>query len=60
MNLVKRANYVLKGEDAVSTMEIVVWFSIVLVFGTALFMFRDEVTDFIDQVIERVRTFRTE
>ena len=59
MNLVQRANYVLKGEDAVSTMEIVVWFSIVLVFGTALFLFRDEVVNFIDQVIARVRAFRT-
>lgn len=60
MNLINRANYVLKGEDAVSTMEIVVWFSIVLVFGTALFLFRDEVVAFINKTVDKVKAFRTE
>lgn len=59
MNLINRANYVLNGEDAVSTMEIIVWFSIVLVFGTALFLFRDEVVKFIETTVKKVQDFRT-
>jgi len=48
-NLMNRANYVLKGEDGASNMEIIIWISIVLVIATALFLFRDAIIGFVDK-----------
>lgn len=53
-NLMQRAKYVIKGEDGASNVEIIVWFSVVLVISTALFLFRNQVTDFISDAGEQV------
>lgn len=45
-NLVNKAKYVLKGEDGASNLEIVVWFSVVLMIATALFFFKDAIVKF--------------
>jgi hypothetical protein len=46
-NLVQRAKYVMTGEDGASNVELIVWFSVVLVIATALFVFRDQIIDFL-------------
>lgn len=46
-NLINKAKYVMQGEDGASNLELVIWFSVVLVIGTALFAFRDKITTFI-------------
>lgn len=45
--LVNRAKYVMDGEDGASNIELIVWFSVVLVIATALFLFKDQVVAFI-------------
>lgn len=45
--LVNRAKYVMDGEDGASNIELIVWFSVVLVIATTLFLFRDAVVNFI-------------
>lgn len=46
-NLLNRANYVLNCEDGASNVELIVWFSVVFVLATALFMFRGKIADFL-------------
>lgn len=46
-SLLKRAKYVVKGEEGASNVEIIVWISVVLVIATALFLFRDAIAGFI-------------
>lgn len=53
-NLLNRAKYVTQGEDGASTVELVVWFSVVLILGTVLYLFKDSIWDFIVRVIGRV------
>lgn len=48
-NLMNRAKYVLNGEEGASNIEIIVWISVVLVIATALFLFRDSITAFIER-----------
>lgn len=57
MNLKNRINYVLKGEDGASNVEIIVWFSVVFVIATVLFLFRESIEDFINRAIGRVQNF---
>ncbi|WPS85484.1 hypothetical protein SMD22_00040 (plasmid) [Brevibacillus halotolerans] len=45
--LYNRAKYVVDGEDGASNVEIIVWISVVLVIATALFLFRDAISNFI-------------
>lgn len=59
-NLLNRANYVLNGEDGASNVEIIVWFSVVFVIATLLFLFRDSVTGFIEKITENVDGLETE
>lgn len=53
-NLINRANYVLNGEEGASNVEIIVWFSVVFVVATILFIFRDSVTGFIQDIANNV------
>lgn len=48
-NLINRAKYALNGEEGASNIEIIVWISVVLVIATALFLFRDAITAFIER-----------
>ena len=48
--LINRAKYVLNGEEGASNVEIIVWFSVVFVIATILFLFRDSVTSFITDI----------
>lgn len=52
--LIKRAKYVLKGEDGASNVEIIVWISVVLIIATALFYFKDQVTAFLTRASGQV------
>lgn len=45
-NLMNRVRYVMQGEDGASNLEIVVWFSVVLMIATALFFFKDAIVNF--------------
>ena len=45
-NLMNRIKYVMQGEDGASNLEIVVWFSVVLMIATALFFFKDAIVRF--------------
>lgn len=53
-NLINRAKYAVSGEDGASNLEIIVWFSVVLVIATILFVFRDAITGFIEKATSRV------
>lgn len=53
-NLLNRANYVLNGEDGASNVEIIVWFSVVFVIATVLFIFRGSVEKFIRDIAGNV------
>lgn len=46
-DLVNKAKYVMQGEDGASNLELVIWFSVILVIGTALFAFRGRIVTFI-------------
>ena len=52
--LINRVNYVLNGEDGASNVEIIVWFSVVFVIATVLFVFKDTVKDFIGDINNRI------
>lgn len=54
MNLFNRVKNALKGEDGASNMEIIVWFSVVLVIATALFAFRDQIAGFLGRAGDQV------
>lgn len=53
-NLLNRVNYVLNGEEGASNVEIIVWFSVVFVIATVLFLFKDSVIRFINNIITRI------
>lgn len=59
-NLLNRAKYVLNGEDGASNVEIIVWFSVVFVVATVLFLFRDAVNGFIGTITGRVSNLASE
>lgn len=59
-NLIKRAKYVVNGEEGASNVEIIVWITVVLVIATALFLFRDAIVDFVVAAMGRVNTMTTE
>ena len=42
-----KAKYVMSGEDGASNLEIVVWFSVILMVATALFLFKDKILGFL-------------
>lgn len=56
-NLKNRINYVLKGEDGASNVELIVWFSVVFVIATILFLFRNAIQGFLNKSIDRVDGF---
>ena len=58
-NLINRANYVLNGEDGASNVEIIVWFSVVFVIATVLFLFKDSVVAFINKITNRVSSLES-
>ena len=47
MELIKRVNYVMSGEEGASNIEIIIWIAVVLVIATALFLFRDAIKNFL-------------
>lgn len=53
-NLRNRINYVLNGEDGASNVELIVWFSVVFVIATILFLFRGAIEGFLQKSINRV------
>lgn len=57
MKLSERINYVLKGEEGASNVELIVWFSVVFVIATVLFLFRNAINGFINKSINRVDNF---
>lgn len=56
--LFSRAKYVLDGEEGASNLEIIVWFSVVLVIATALFLFRDAIAKFVGDATSSVNNFK--
>jgi hypothetical protein len=44
--------------NGASNLEIIVWFSVVLVIATGLFLFRDAIMGFISDTITRVQNFQ--
>lgn len=60
LSLKERVNYVLEGEDGASNVELIVWFSVVFVIATVLFLFRDAVNTFIKNVIGRIQSFQVQ
>lgn len=59
-NLMNRAKHVLNGEDGASNIEIIVWISVVLVIATALFLFRDAISNFLGQSTGKVNKLELE
>lgn len=59
-HLVNRAKYVLNGEEGASMMEIIVWFTVVLAVGAALLLLKDTVVDFLNSIVTKIGTFKTE
>lgn len=57
-NLWNRAKYAVKGEQGASNLEIIVWFSVVLVIATVLFLFRDAIGTFITNAKTEVESFK--
>ena len=57
-NLLNRADFVLRGEDGASNVEIIVWISVVLVIATVLFVFRGQITNFITNAGAEVDKFQ--
>ena len=53
-NLLSRAKYVLNGEDGASNIEIIVWISVVLVIATALFIFKNQIVNFLNKAGSKV------
>ena len=58
-NLINRINYVLNGEDGASNVEIIVWFSVVFIIATVLYLFKDAVVTFVNRVIGRIDNLAT-
>jgi hypothetical protein len=46
-NLMNRAKFVCGGEEGASNMEIIVWIGVVLVIASALFLFKDNILNFL-------------
>ena len=57
--LMNKVNYVLNGEDGASNVEIIVWFSVVFVIATVLFLFKDAVIGFINNIIGKIGALKT-
>lgn len=53
-DLMKRAKYVLNGEEGASNVEIIVWVSVVLIIATALYLFKDSIVAFIAKARGRI------
>lgn len=56
-SLKNRINYVLNGEEGASNVELIVWFSVVFVIATILFIFRGAIEGFLNRSIDRVNSF---
>lgn len=52
--LFSKAMYVLEGEDGASNLEIIGFWSIILIILTVLYLFKDSVIGFLNKVIGRV------
>lgn len=59
-NLMNRIKYVMQGEDGASNLEIVVWFSVVLMIATALFFFKDAIVRFTEDSGKKVNALNLE
>ena len=57
--LMNKLNYVLNGEDGASNVEIIVWFSVVFVIATVLFLFKDAVITFINNIIGKISALKS-
>ena len=53
-SLISRAKNVVGGEQGASNIEIVVWIVVVLVIAVALFMFRDQIGEFLGSSTDTV------
>ena len=58
-NLLNRVNYVLNGEEGASNVEIIVWFSVVFILATVMYLFKDAVKAFIERVNTRIGGLET-
>ena len=54
MNLINRAMLVSKGEDGASNLEFIVIASVTLVIASVLFIFRDQIMNFINSATAKV------
>lgn len=52
--LMNRVKYVMTGEDGASNLELIIWFSVVLVIATTLFVFRDKIVNFLNKAGTKV------
>lgn len=59
-NLINKVNYVLNCEDGASNVELVVWFSVVFVIATVLYLFKDAIIAFIQRIIDRINGLEVE
>lgn len=59
-NLMNRAKHVLNGEDGASNIEIIVWFSVVLVIASALYLFRNEIIAFLGRATGQVKDLKVQ
>ena len=60
MQILNRAKYVMTGEDGASNLEIIVWMSVVLVIAGFLFVFRNKIGEFLNNVSGKVKTMEND
>lgn len=58
-NLWNRAKFVTTGEDGASMIEIIVWFTVVLIVGIGLMLFKDSILAFLGTATGKVGDFNT-
>lgn len=57
-NYLEKMNYVVKGEEGASNVEIIVWISVVLVIATFLFAFKDSIGNFLGRASGTVNNLK--
>ena len=60
MQIINRAKHVMTGEDGASNLEIIVWMSVVLVIAGFLFVFRNKIGEFLNNVSGKVGTMEND
>ena len=58
-NLVKRAKYVMTGEDGMELVQTIILISVALVLASVFFLFKDSIVTFVQKAINEVNLFKT-